>query len=81
MWVPSYIGPKGNETADQLANEATRRNQVDYQIDWELAEAYSHINKLIDKGSKIMWDNEPTGQHYKQKSHSPHHIGKSSLQG
>ena len=44
VWVPSHIGIRGNETADRLANEATKKSAVDLDIGHELAEAYSAAN-------------------------------------
>jgi len=43
VWVPSHIGIQGNEIANRLANEGTKKSAVDKDIGIELAEAYSTV--------------------------------------
>ena len=31
-WIPSHLGIKGNELADQYANEALQREVIDYHV-------------------------------------------------
>jgi len=65
VWLPSHIGIKGNELADKLANSATANSGIEVDVGLELSEAYNLVDSyIIDKWLQI-WDNIPTGSHYR----------------
>ena len=51
----THIGVLGNEVADRLANEATKKSAVDIDIGIELAEAYSTVNDYCRGKWQVKW--------------------------
>ena len=47
IWIPSHVGIIGNELADQLADDAIERDQVELEITLEVKEAYALVEKYI----------------------------------
>ena len=64
--LPSHIGIRRNETADNLANRATQNTEIDLDIGLELAEAYALVENYTLQKWQNMWTNGTTGSHYRQ---------------
>ena len=47
VWIPSHIGIAGNEFADTLTGIANQKPNIELEVNLELQEAYSLIDKHI----------------------------------
>ena len=65
VWIPSHVGITGNELADQLANDAIKRDQVELEIKLELKEAYALVEKFIENKWQLSWQNCTDATHYR----------------
>ncbi len=61
-WVPAHI--VGNETADELAKEALKKNLVDVKVPLGRSEIKSVIHRKIIKIWQQRWENSITGRWY-----------------
>jgi len=66
VWVPSHIGLKYNEQVDSLAVDATKRQDIELPVKFELIEANIFIKNYIIKQWQILWDSGKHGRFYKQ---------------
>ena len=61
-WIPSHIGLHGNDIVDQLANQATKRNYIDFDIPQNRKE-HDHDNKYeCIKDWQRIWDISTNGR-------------------
>ena len=64
VWVPSHSGVDCHDVADSLSKLSLLR-EVDVEIPFEIKEAESRINFIIDREWKHTWNSIHTGLSYK----------------
>ena len=62
-WIPSHIGIRGNDRADELAKESLQHQEVDIIIKREIKDRYKEIDDITRNLWQTRWDNETTGRH------------------
>jgi len=66
VWIPSHQGIKGNETADQGAQQATKKQFVDLDVNLELKEMNHVITQCILEKWQNIWTYSIHGQFYRK---------------
>ena len=62
-WIPSHIGIRGNDRADELAKAPLQHQDVDIIIRREIRDRYKDIDEITRELWQTRWDNETTGRH------------------
>ena len=66
VWIPSHIGIAGNEFADTLPGIANQKPNIELEVNLELQEAYSLVDKHISDLWQQKWNTCATGSFYWQ---------------
>jgi len=66
VWIPGHIGLPGNERADLLAKNATKKSEIDIISDITLQEIYSRIEQDIYKEWQSYYNRSSTARSYKE---------------
>ena len=65
VWIPSNIGIAGNELEDTLADIANQKPYIELEVNLELQEAYSLVDKHILDLWQQKWNTCATGSFYR----------------
>ena len=66
VWIPSHQGIKGNEKADQGAQQATKKQFVDLDVNLELKEINHVIMQCITEKWQNAWTSSIHGKFYRK---------------
>lgn len=64
VWVPSHMGVKGNEEADNLAKQALNHSQIDVEVALSKTEIKVIIAKQIQEIWQKEWNEGTKGRHF-----------------